>query len=57
MVRLVFLKVMSWKGLNKITLSISSECSITLDRNEIEEIAEKDGMWFITIDAEVISCK
>lgn len=45
------------KGLNKITLSVSSECSITLDRNEIEEIAEKDGMWFITIDAEVISCK
>ncbi len=45
------------KGLNKITLSVSSECSITLDRSEIEEIAEKDGMWFITIDAEVISCK
>ena len=45
------------KGLNKITLSVSSECSITLDRNEIEEIAENDGMWFITIDAEVINCK
>ena len=45
------------KGLKKITLSVSSECSITLDRNEIEKIAEKDGMWFITIDAEVISCK
>jgi hypothetical protein len=45
------------KGLNKITLSVSSECSITLDRNEIEEIAEKDGMWFINIDAEVINCK
>jgi hypothetical protein len=45
------------KGLNKITLSVSSECSITLDRSEIEALAEKDGMWFITIDAEVISCK
>ena len=45
------------KGLNKITLSVSSECSITLDRNEIEALAEKDGMWFITIDAEVINCK
>lgn len=45
------------KGLNKIILSVSSECSITLDRNDIEEIAEKEGMWFITIDAEVISCK
>ena len=45
------------KGLNKITLSVSSECSITLDRSEIEALAEKDGMWFITIDAEVINCK
>ena len=45
------------KGLNKITLSVSSECSVTLDRSQIEKIAEKDGMWFITIDAEVISCK
>lgn len=45
------------KGLNKITLSVSSECSITLDRNEIEEVAEKDGMWFITIDAKLMSCK
>jgi hypothetical protein len=44
------------KGLNKITLSVSSECSITLDRNEIEEIAEKDGMWFITIDSEILNC-
>lgn len=45
------------KGLNKITLSVSSECSITLDRNEIEEIAEKDGMWFITIDSAIVNCK
>jgi hypothetical protein len=45
------------KGLNKITLSVSSECSITLDRSEIEALVEKDGMWFITIDAEVINCK
>ena len=45
------------KELNKITLSVSSECSVTLDRSQIEEIAEKNGMWFITIDAEVISCK
>ena len=45
------------KGLNKITLSVSSECSVTLDRSQIEEMAEKNGMWFITIDAEVISCK
>ena len=45
------------KGLNKITLSVSSECSITLDRSEIEALAEKDGVWFITIDAEVINCK
>ena len=45
------------KGLNKITLSSSSECSVTLDRSQIEEIAEKDGMWFITIDAEVIDCQ
>ena len=45
------------KGFNKITLSVSSECSVTLDRSQIEKIAEKDGMWFITIDAEVISCK
>lgn len=45
------------KGLNKITLSVSSECSITLDRSEIEKLAENKGMWFITIDAEVISCK
>ncbi len=45
------------KGLNKITLLVSSECSITLDRSEIEALAEKDGMWFITIDAEVINCK
>ncbi len=45
------------KGLNKITLSVSSKCSITLDRNEIDALAENDGMWFITIDAEVISCK
>lgn len=45
------------KGLNKITLSSSSECSVTLDRSQIEEMAEKNGMWFITIDAEVISCK
>lgn len=29
------------KRLKKITLSASSECSITLDRNEIEELAEK----------------
>jgi hypothetical protein len=28
-----------------------------LDRNEIEEIAEKDVMWFITIDAVLINCK
>lgn len=39
------------KGLNKITLSVSSECSVTLDRSQIEEMAEKNGMWFITIDA------
>ena len=45
------------KGLNKITLSVSSECSVTLDRSQIEEMAEKNGMWFIIIDAEVISCK
>ena len=45
------------KELNKITLSVSSECSVTLDRSQIEEIAEKNGMWFITIDAEEISCK
>ena len=45
------------KGLKKITLSASSECSVTLDRSQIEKIAEKDGMWFITIDAKVISCK
>ena len=45
------------KGLNKITLSVSSECSITLDRNQIEKIAEKDGMWFITIDSEIVNCK
>ena len=44
------------KGLNKITLSSSNDCTVTLDRSKIEEIAEKDGMWLITIDAEVIDC-
>lgn len=44
------------KGLNKITLLVSSACSITLDRNEIEEIAKNDGMWFITIDSEILNC-
>lgn len=45
------------KGLNKITLSSSPNCFVTLNRDEIEELAENKGMWLITITAEVIICQ
>lgn len=45
------------KGLNKITLSSSPNCFVTLNRDEIEELSENKGMWHITITAEVIICQ
>jgi hypothetical protein len=45
------------KGLNKIILSDSKGCTVAFEKNAIEEIAFKNGMWIINIDKNVIKCK
>lgn len=45
------------KGLNKIILSDPKGCIVALERNAIEEIAIKNGMWVINIDKNVMKCK
>lgn len=45
------------KGLNKIILSDQKGCTVELDRSEIDEIANNQGMWVINIDQNLLNCE
>ncbi len=45
------------KGLKKIILKSGTKCEITLERNMIDKIAIKNGMWEINIDENIMICK
>ena len=44
------------KGLKTIILSNSDGCKVVLDRTKIENLAEKDGMWKLTINKRIMKC-
>ncbi len=44
------------KGLKKIILKNDKGCKTILERDMIEKIAIKDGMWKINIDNKIMNC-
>jgi len=44
------------QGLKKIILKNNKGCKVILERDMIEKIATKDGMWEINIDKEMMNC-
>lgn len=44
-------------GLKKIILKNNTGCQIMLDRDTIEKIARKKGMWEININEDIMDCK
>lgn len=45
------------KKLRKIVLKNEKNCTVELDRTQIEKIAIRNGMWEIIIDKNIMNCK